>query len=470
MTIDTGAPALHRRLTTGQLSMIAIGGAIGTGLFLGSGFAIGLAGPAVLVSYIIGGTIALLLMGCLAEMTVAHPTSGAFGDLAEIYLGSLAGFLVRYAYWSAMVLAVGTELTAVAIYMHFWLPSVPGWIWMLGFGIALMLVNAASVRLFGTIEYVFSAIKIVAILAFIALGTVILATAPAGSPVGFANYVHHGGFLPHGLGGLWTAVIVSIFSYLSIEAIAVAAGEAEDPKRSIVRAFRATMLRLAIFYLATLALMLAIVPWTEAGTAISPFVTVMLAIGVPGGAGILNAVILIAALSAMNSQLYTATRMLFSLARAGQAPSRLGHLSVQGVPLLALAVSALGIAPATALYVWRPGSAFGAMIGISACGAMFAWMMIFVTHLAFRAKSGSRPGPFRMWGYPWTSLVGAVAMAAILLTTPFTGPFRTTLLYGVPFLAFLTAIHVCRSQWGKPVICLPRPASAPTASDMNRSV
>jgi amino acid transporter, AAT family len=433
--------ALQRRLTTGQLSMIAIGGAIGTGLFLGSGFAIGLAGPAVLVSYLIGAAIALLLMGCLAEMTVAHPTSGAFGDIAEIYLGSLAGFLVRYAYWAALVLAVGTELTAVAIYMHYWLPTVPGWIWMLGFGTGLVLVNAASVRLFGAIEYGFSAMKIVAILLFLALGAFVLATASAASPMGFANYVRHGGFLPHGLGGLWTAVIVSIFSYLGIEAIAVAAGEAEDPRRSIVRAFQTSMLRLVIFYIATLALMLAIVPWTQAGTATSPFVSVMLAIGVPGGAGILNAVILIAALSAMNSQLYTATRMLFSLARARQAPTRLSQVSAQGVPLAALAVSALGIAPATVLYVLWPDNAFGAMIGISSCGAMFAWMMIFVTHLAFRARSTPVAGGFRMWGYPWTSLAGAAAMAAILLTTPFTGPFRTTLLYGLPFLAILTAIH-----------------------------
>jgi L-asparagine transporter-like permease len=176
--------------------MIAIGGAIGTGLFLGSGFAIGLAGPAVLVSYVIGGTIALLLMGCLAEMTIAHPSSGAFGDLAEIYLGSLAGFLVRYAYWSPLVLAVGTELTAVATYMRFWLPTVPGWIWMLGFGAALVAANAVSVSVFGAIEYVFSAIKIVAILAFIALGATVIAMAPAGSTIGLPITFVTAGFCP----------------------------------------------------------------------------------------------------------------------------------------------------------------------------------------------------------------------------------------------------------------------------------
>ncbi|WP_294236306.1 amino acid permease [uncultured Sphingomonas sp.] len=440
MAPDGGA--LHRRLSSGQLAMIAIGGAIGTGLFLGSGLAIGLAGPAVLISYAIGGVIALLLMGCLAEMTVAHPTSGAFGDLAELYLGSWAGFVVRYAYWSALVLAVGTELTAVAIYMQFWLPTVPGWIWMLFFGVALLLVNAASVGLFGRIEYAFSAIKIVAILGFLLLGSLVVARAPAGSAIGLANYVSHGGFFPHGSGGLWSAVIVSIFSYLGIEMIAVAAGEAVDPERAIVRAFRATMLRLAIFYLGTLALMLAIVPWTEAGTASSPFVAVMLAIGIPGGAGVLNAVVLIAALSAMNSQLYTATRMLYSLARAGQAPRSLGRLSANGVPLMALLASALGIAPATLLYLYQPQQAFGVMIGISAFGAMFAWMMIFLTHLAFRARSGPRAQAFRMWGYPLTSVAGATAMAAILLTTPFTGPFASTLLYGVPFLLLLSLSYL----------------------------
>jgi L-asparagine transporter-like permease len=337
---------------------------------------------------------------------------------------------------------VGTELTAVAIYMRFWLPGSPGWIWMLGFGAALVAVNAASVRWFGRIEYAFSAIKVAAIIAFIAIGSVVLARAPAGSPMGFANYVGNGGFLPHGLSGVWTAVIVAIFSYFSIEMVAVAAGEAANPRAAILGAFRATLLRLAIFYLATLALMLAIVPWTAAGVGSSPFVTVMAAIGIPGGAGVLNAVVLIAALSAMNSQLYTASRMLLSLARAGQAPRRLMQLTARGVPLSAMLASALGIAPATALYAWRPDGAFGVMLGISAFGGMFTWMMIFVTHLAFRWKGESVRPEFRMWLYPWTSFLGAGLMAVILLTTPFTQPFRTTLLYGVPFLAVLSLAYL----------------------------
>jgi len=332
---------LRRTLSARRLSMIAIGGAIGTGLFLGSGFAISLAGPAVLVSYLIGALIALLLMGCLAEMTVAHPTSGSFGAYAEYYLGPLAGFLVRYAYWTSIVLAVGTEVTAVALYMHFWFPTSPGWPWIVGFSALLVLVNARSVNVFGAIEYWFSAVKVTAIVLFILLATYIVFRAPgalagATGAAGFHHYTAHGGFLPHGVWGAWVAVIVAIFSYLSIEMIAVAAGEAAQPEIAVTRAFRATVVRLILFYLLTLALILAIVPWTAAGVDESPFVKVMRALQVPAAAGIFNLVILIAALSAMNSQLYITTRMMFSLSRAGYAPRRFGILNRRGVPVQAL--------------------------------------------------------------------------------------------------------------------------------------
>ena len=435
---------LQRRLSTGQLSMIAIGGAIGTGLFLGSGFAISLAGPAVLVSYAIGGLVALLLMGCLAEMTVVHPSTGSFGWLAQTYVSPLAGYLVRYAYWSANVLAVGTEVTAVALYMRYWAPGLPGWWWILGFSGVLVAVNAASVRLFGWVEYGFSFVKIAAILAFLVLGgwTVLHG---AGAPgVGLANYTRFGGFLPHGLSGMWVAVVVSIFSYLGIETIAVAAGEAADPERVIVRALRTTMGRLAFFYLATLAVMLAVMPWTRAAAGTSPFVSVMVATGVPGAAALMNGVILVAALSAMNTQIYAATRMLFSLAQAGYAPAGVGSVSQRGVPLTALLLSTAGIAVAAILYVLAPDEAFTVMIALSMFGAMFTWGMIFVTHLCFRAARRGVPGRFAMWGYPWTSLLGAGLMTAILVTTAFTSVFRLTLAYGLPFIGLLAVLYAMR--------------------------
>ena len=441
---------LQRTLSARRMTMIAIGGAIGTGLFLGSGFAISLAGPGVLLSYAVGALIALLLMGCLAEMTVAHPTSGSFGAYAEYYIGPLAGFLVRYAYWTCIVLAVGTDVTAVALYMRFWFPAPPGWLWIVAFSALLITVNARSVKVFGAVEYWFSAVKVAAIVIFIALAGYMLLRAPAAGStagIGFRNYLAHGGPFPHGLWGAWVAVIMAVFSYLSIEMIAVAAGEAAHPEVAVVRAFRSTVLRLVLFYLLTLALVLAIVPWTAAGIDESPFIKVMRALGVPAAAGILNFVILIAALSAMNSQLYITTRMMFSLARAGDAPRRLGTLSGRGVPLNSLLLSSLGIALAAALSVIAPRTSFILMVAISSFGALFTWMMIFVTHYRFRRareRSGAPPLPFRMIGFPYTTLLGAGLMAAVLVTTLFTPAFRLTLVFGAPFLACLVLLYRAR--------------------------
>lgn len=435
---------LHRGLTTGQLSMIAIGGAIGTGLFLGSGFAIGFAGPSVLVSYAIGALIALLLMGCLAEMTVAHPTSGSFGAWAEFYISPLAGFLVRYAYWAAIVFAVGTEVTAVAVYMRYWYPAVPGWLWIVGFSAALIAINATDVRLFGAVEYCFSALKIAAILAFIVLGAWIVFSAKRSSGIGFFNYTESGGFFPKGAWGMWVGVVVSLFSYFSVEMIAVAAGEARDPHRAITSAFRATVGRLIFFYLFTLALILAIVPWTAARTDESPFVKVMAATHVPGAAGVINFVILVAALSAMNSQLYITTRMMFSLSRAGYAPRRFGQLTARGVPAAALLLSTIGIAVAAILNVMYRNASFTIMMSIAMFGGMFAWLMIFVTHLFFRRRHAHAALRFRMWGYPYATIAGVALMSATLVTTIFTREFRMTLVCGVPFLLALSAIFWLR--------------------------
>jgi AAT family amino acid transporter len=432
--------------------MIAIGGAIGTGLFLGSGFAIGFAGPSVLVSYAIGAVITLLLMGCMAEMTVAHPTSGSFGAWAEFYLSPLAGFLVRFAYWAGVVFALGTEITAVTVYMRFWFPSIPGWLWIFSFTVVLVLVNAFNVRFFGAVEYGFSALKILAIVVFLILGAWVVFSAPHaasaqdGTPIGFANYTAFGGFFPKGIWGMWVAVLVSLFSYFSIEMIAVAAGEAKDPQRAIMHAFRATMFRLVLFYLLTLALVLAIVPWNimAFGATRSPFVTVMMRTHIAGAAGVVNLIILIAALSAMNSQLYITTRMLFSLSRAGFAPRRLGTLTRGGVPVAALLVSTIGIGLAAILNARYHDQSFLLMLAISMFGPMFTWLMIFVTHLRFRRRQMQSKLAFQMWGYPYTSLLGAALMSAALVTTLFTREFRPTLIYGIPFLVLLTVAYGLR--------------------------
>ncbi len=431
---------LHRTLSSAQLAMIAIGGAIGTGLFLGSRFAIALAGPAVLLSYLIGALITLLLMGCLAEMSVTHPTAGSFGDWASTYLHPLIGFLVRYAYWAGVVFALGTEVSAVAIYMRLWFPTVPGLLWVVIFATALVLVNALNVRAFGSIEYLFSALKLLAIAAFLLLGTWLLLHLHTAS---FPNY-HPANFQPFGFRGTWSAVLVALFSFFSIEMIAIAAGEAQDPKRAITRAFHSTMFRLAFFYLFTLALILALVPWQSliaSDHPESPFVAVMRATHIPHAPALFNVVLLIAALSAMNSQLYITSRMLFTLARARQAPAFLGRLTKQGVPLPALLVSTLGIALAAILNALYPDRAFLLLFAVACFGPMFTWFIIFLTHLAFRKKHPAATLLFRTRGFPTTTILGATLMLAALLTTPFVPAFRPTLLYGIPLLALLTLLY-----------------------------
>jgi L-asparagine transporter-like permease len=300
-------------------------------------------------------------------------------------------------------------------------------------------------------------VKISAIVAFILLASyIVLQTIgvqsnDAAGSVGFRNYTAFGGFLPHGIAGMWVAVIMAIFSYLSIEMIAVAAGEAAQPEVAIVRAFRSTIVRLVLFYILTLALMLAVLPWTQAGSARSPFVMVIERLRLPAAVGVMNFVILVAALSAMNSQLYITTRMMFSLARAGQAPRGLGALTARGIPFNALLVSTSGIALATVVSVLAPGSAFLMMVSISVFGAMFTWMMIFVTHYFFRRtrlREGTAPASFSMWGFPATPLLGAALMAALLLTTAFTDAFRMTLVFGLPYLALLAVIYFWHYRGG----------------------
>lgn len=443
---------LKKGLSTGQISMIAIGGAIGTGLFLGSGFAIGLAGPSVLISYGIGALIALLLMGCLAEMTVAHPTSGSFGAFAEHYINPWAGYVVRYSYWACIVAAVGVEVSAVAVYMGFWFPDVPGWMWILIFSAVLIYVNATSVNLFGSVEYWFSMIKIVAIVIFILLGAYVVFGPSGGDHVGFENLTNDGGFFPNGISGMWVAVVIALFSYLSIEMIAVTAGEAKDPQVAVPKALKATVFRLIFFYILTLALMIAIVPWKKAGVDESPFVKVFEFMNVPGGAGVMNFVVLVAALSAMNSQLYITTRMMFSLSRAGYAPARFGQLSKKGIPANALALSTVGIGLAALINAITPDTAYLVMMGISMFGAMFTWFMIFVTHLFFRKKWHGGKLAVRMWGFPYLTILGAGLMLSILVTTWFVDAFRMTIYVGIPWLVVISlAYMVHRKKAGSAV-------------------
>ena len=445
--IEAREAGLHRNLTPPQLSMIAIGGAIGTGLFLGSAISVKLAGPGVIFSYVAAGAIALCLIWALGEMTVAHPVAGSFGVYAEMYVHPWAGFAMRYSYWLAQVIATGSEVVAASIYCKHWFPNVPSWLWIAGFSAALVYVNARGVASFGAFEYWFAMIKVLTIAVFLILGAALLLG--FGFPrIGGANYTGHGGFLPNGWQGVGLGVAMAIFSFLGLEIVAVTSGEAKDPTTALPRALRWTLGRLALFYVAGLAIVVGIVPWNQVGLGESPFVRVFEIVGIPAAAGLMNFVVLTAALSSVNCNLYLMARMLFSLSRGGYAPAALGNLSKRGTPVIALLVSSTGMFAALFVDRWFHEKAYVYMLGSAFLGGIFVWQMIFVTHLAFRrrtAKLEKPPMRFAPRG-PWSSAFGLIALAAVLISTWWVPGLRITLIAGVPWLIF---ISLCYVVWRK---------------------
>jgi AAT family amino acid transporter len=438
---------LHRNLTPRQLSMIAIGGAIGTGLFLGSAISVNLAGPGVIFSYLAAAAIALCLMWALGEMTVAHPVAGSFGVYAEMYVHPWAGFAMRYSYWLAQVIATGSEVVAASIYCKHWFPNVPSWMWIAGFSAALVYVNARSVASFGEFEYWFAMIKVLTISMFLILGAALLLG--FGFPrIGVANYTGHGGFLPNGWQGVGLGVAMAIFSFLGVEIVAVTSGEAKDPTTALPRALRWTLGRMGLFYVGGLAVVVGIVPWNEVGLGESPFVRVFETVGIPAAAGVMNFVVLTAALSSVNCNLYLMARMLFSLSRGGYAPVALGRLSKRGTPVAALLVSSAGMFAALFVDHWFHAKAYVYMLGSAFLGGIFVWQMIFVTHLVFRRRTAKWTKPplrFAPRG-PWSSAFGLTALTAVLISTWWVPGLRITLKAGVPWLVF---ISLCYLVWRK---------------------
>lgn len=432
---------LTRQLSAPQLAMIAIGGAIGTGLFLGSALAVHVAGPGVILTYLIGAFISLLLMRSLGEMAVAHPTAGSFGVYAELYVNKWAGFTVRYTYWAGQCVAIGGEATAIAIYCQWWFPHTPQWLWILAFTAALLFVNARSVGSFGNFEYWFAMIKVVAIVLFILIGGALILGLTPRPAIGFSNLTSQGGFLATGWTGVWMAIVFVIFSYVGTEVVAVTAGEAKNPEVALPRAVRTMAARLIIFYLGAIFVLIAIVPWTQiqpgAALTASPFVRVFELIGIPAAAHIVNFVVITAAASSMNCNLYLVSRMMFSLARSGYAPAPWGRVSSRGTPVPALLVSAAGLALAVFTSFLAPQSAFIYLFGISLFGGLYAWLVIFVTHIFFR-RSRQDWTPIRATG----SVLGGIAIIAILLTTWWVEGMRITLIAGVSWLAILSVAYV----------------------------
>jgi AAT family amino acid transporter len=435
---------LRKDLSQPQLVMIGLGGAIGTGLFMGSGLAIGYAGPAVILSYAIAAIAALAMVFSLSEMAVVHPTAGSFGTYAEIYLSPWVGTIARYSYWMAQVIAVGGEAVASGVYMTYWFPGTPVWLWSLAFASVLLYFNSRSVHNFGTIEYWFALIKVVAIVIFILLGIATIFGLWA-QPIGFHNLTGlPGGFMPHGFGGVWMAVIVGVFSFNGIEVIAVTSGEASDPVRAIPAALRTMALRLFLFYVLALTIVVTFVPWTETGATIvtqSPFVRVFAHSGIRNAAGIMNFVVLSAALSSMNTNVYLCSRMLFSLSRGGYAPRFLGALSKNGTPIAAIFLSGGCILLAAGLSKLTP-LAYNYLFGVALFDAMVVWIIILLSHLSFRRRHRAEELPVRMPWYPGIQIVGLVLLCAVLVTMGLDKDvWQISWVFGVPWLALVSVAY-----------------------------
>lgn len=402
---------LRHQLSAGQMTMVAVGGSIGTGLLLGTAAAISLAGPAVILSFILAAFISWTVSLALGELASTHPAAGSFGVYGDLYLNHWAGFISRAGYWLAIAVSIGAEMVASATYMQLWFPRVPAILWVLVFSAFLLGTNLLSVRSYGRFEFWFAMIKVAVIAAFILLGSALLLTGQAAP-----QYTTHGGFFPLGAAAPLLAITFAIYTFGGVEFVAVASGESASAKE-VARAARLTFLSLTFLYLGAIIILVGIMPWNRAGVTESPFVTVFRSVSLPGAAHIMNFVVLTAALSGANAALYISSRMLFSLARTGWAPRALGRLSSKGTPTLALLVSSYGIIVALALERWAPARAFEYILRGAFFGMMLSWIVSLAAHISFRRRLTPQQAaalPMRSPLAGWGSMIGlAVVLAAI---------------------------------------------------------
>ena len=415
---NANATKMRRGLKNRHLQMIALGGAIGTGLFYGSASTIALAGPSVMLAYLLGGIVIFFIMRMLGEMAVDEPVSGSFSYYANKYWGKFPGFMSGWNYWFNYVIVSMAELTAVGIYMNFWLPDLPQWVSALVCLIVITVANFINVRMYGEMEFWMALIKITAIMMMIVLGLYLLFGGAAAFPENISNLWAHGGFLPNGWWGLGLSLTVVMFSFGGIELIGITAGEADDPDRTIPQAINGVIVRILLFYVGTMAVLMALWPWNEVGMEASPFVQIFSNVGIPAAAHILNFVVLTAAISVYNSAIYSNSRMLYGLATDDDAPKFLAKISGRGVPVNGILVSS-GITLLVVLLNYMfPGHVFMYFISIATAAAVVDWIVICITHLKFKAycQREGKDTKFKAILYPWANylclafLLGVVFM------------------------------------------------------------
>jgi GABA permease len=444
-THDAGS--LNKGLKQRHLAMIAIGGVIGAGLFVGSGAIIKEVGPAAFVTYGITGLLIVMVMRMLGEMAVANPSTGSFADYARQALGGWAGFSVGWLYWYFWVIVVGFEAVAGAGILQRWLPGVPLWALALGLMLLMTATNLFSVASYGEFEYWFAAIKVATIVVFIAMGLLFVLGLWPGRGLDFSNLTAHGGFFPHGVSALFSGIVIVIFSMVGAEIATIAAAESAEPERAIVKATNSVVFRITVFFVGSIFLLATILPWNSTKLGSSPYVSAMEEMGIPAAAEIMNAVVLTAVLSCLNSGLYTASRMLFVLAARREAPGRLLAISRRGVPMWAiLGSTVVGFLCVIAAYV-APDTVFLFLLNSSGAIILFVYLLIALSQLRLRRRTPPEQLRVKMWLFPVLTVLTAVAIVGVLVSMFVRADTRSQIIlslvsWGVVVLAYAVSRKV----------------------------
>ncbi|MEG0244621.1 MAG: amino acid permease [Pseudomonas sp.] len=446
----SGQPAGYKKeMHTRHIVMLALGGVIGTGLFLTSGYTVNQAGPlGAVIAYIVGAVMVYLVMVCLGELAVQMPETGSFSSYATRYLGPGTGYTVAWLYWLTWTVAIGSEFTAAGILMVRWFPDTPVWIWSALFAITVLVSNVVSVRLFAETEFWLSLVKVLTVITFIAIGGAAifgLFEVQHVQGIGLSNFTREGLF-PTGLLPIAMTLLAVSFAFSGTELIGIAAGEAKDPQVSVPKAIRTTVVRLALFFVGTIIVLATLLPREQAGLVESPFVMVFDLIGIPYSADIMNFVILTALLSAANSGLYAASRMLWTLSDQGHMPKCFARLSPRGTPVNAIMLSMAGALASLLSSVLAPDTVYLALVSISGLAVVVVWMSIAASQMAFRRHYVANGGRvedlhFRVRGYPWVPL-GAIACCVLACVgIAFDPEQRVALYFGIPFIAWCYFVY-----------------------------
>ncbi|WP_266156440.1 amino acid permease [Dyella silvatica] len=434
---------LQRGLRSRHITFMALGMAIGAGLFLGSAGAIKLAGPSVLFAYLIGGVMIFIILRALGEMAVQNPVAGSFSTYAHKYLGPFAGYLTGWNYWLLMVGVGMAESTAVGIYMKPWFPDLPQWIWVFGSVLMIGSLNLLAVKVYGEMEFWFTLIKVVTVVLMILGGATMiwLGWGNGGQPIGLGNLWQHGGWFPNGITGMVMALPVVVFAFGGIETIGMAASEAAEPQRTIPRAVNSVLWRILIFYVGALFVIMALYPWNQLGTQGSPFVVTFSKLGIQQAAGIINFVVITAALSGFNSTTFSGSRMLYSLSTKHQAPAVLSKLSNNGVPIFGVLVTLACLIFGVVLNYLVPERIFAMMMSILAFNTVWTWSMVLIAHFRFRQLHRDTVSAFPLRAWPLSSVICLAFLAFVIFMLGYGPDTRVALYVGAAWVLLLSVAY-----------------------------